>query len=56
MIVSNKVSVGKKGFKYFIACNDAKRIKRLCIFIRTSSAYRKDVDETKYISFLVKHD
>ena len=51
IVVSNKVSLGKKGFKYFIGYNDAKKIRPLCIFLLKMSAYRKHFDETKYISF-----
>ena len=49
--VSNKVSFGKSGFKYFIGYKDGKKIKHLCIFLPKMSTYRKDFDETKYISF-----
>ena len=52
--VSDKVSFGKKGFKYFIGYKDSKKIRPLCIFVPKISAYRKDFDDTKYISFLVK--
>ena len=48
--------MGKKRFKYFIGYKDAKKIRPLCIFLPNISAYRKDFDETKYISFLVKDD
>ena len=51
IVVSNKVSFGKKGFKYFIGYKDAK-IRPLCIFLPKMSAYRRDSDETKYMSFL----
>ena len=44
-VVSNKVSFGKKGFKYFIGC----KIRPLFIFLLKMNAYRKDFDETKYI-------
>ena len=33
---------------------DAKKVKPLCIFLPKMGAYRKDFDETKYISFLIK--
>ena len=56
IVVSNKVSFGKKGFKYLIGYKDAKKIRPLCIFFPTMSAYRKEFDETKYISSLIKHD
>ena len=55
MVASNKVSFGKIGFRYFIGYEDAK-IRPLCIFLPKMSAYRKDFDETKYMSFLIKHD
>ena len=55
IVVSNKVSFGKKGFKYFIGYKDAK-IRPLCIFLPKMSAYRRDFDETKYMSFLIKDD
>ena len=50
-IVSNKVSVGEKGFKYFIGYKDAKNIRPFCIFLPKMSAYRRDFDETIYIFF-----
>ena len=56
IIVSNKFSFGKKGFKYFIGYEDANKIRPLCIFLPKMSAYRRDFDETKYISFLIKDD
>ena len=31
-------------------------MKPLCIFLPKMSAYRKDCDETKYVSFLIKDD
>ena len=30
------------------------KIRLLCVFLTKMSAYRKDFDETKYISFLIK--
>ena len=45
-IVSNKVSFGKKGFKYFIGYKDANKIRPFCIFLPKMSAYRRDL---KYI-------
>ena len=56
VIVSNKVSFGKKGFKFFIVNKDAKKIRPLCILLSKMSAYRKDFDETKSMSFLIKDD
>ena len=54
ILVSKKVSFGKKGFKYFISYKDAKIIRTLCIFFPKMSAYRIDFDETKYLCFLSK--
>ena len=56
IVVSKKVSFSKKGFKHFIGLKDAKRIRPLCIFLPKMSAYRKDFDETKYMSFFIKND
>ena len=46
----------KKRFKYFIGYKDAKKIRPLCIFLPKMNAYRKNFDETKYMSFLIKDD
>ena len=54
IVVSNKVPFDKKRFKYFIGYKDAKKIKALCIFLPKMTAYRKDFDDTKYISFFIK--
>ena len=50
-VVSNKASFGKKDFKYFIGCKDAKKIRPLCIFFPKVSAYRRDFDQTKCMFF-----
>ena len=54
MVVSNKVSFGRKGFKYFIGYKDAKKCRPLCLFLPKMREYRTDFDETKYMSFLIK--
>ena len=56
IIVSNKVSFGKKGFKYFISYKGAKQIRSLCISLLKMNAYKTDSDESKYTSFLIKDD
>ena len=33
-----------------------KKIRPLCIFLPKMNAYRKDFDESKYMSFLMKED
>ena len=47
IVVSNKVSFSKKGFKYFIGYKDAKKFRPSCTFLPKLSAYRKDFDEIK---------
>ena len=54
MVVSNKVSFGRKGFKYFIGYKDAKKFRPLCLFPPKMREYRTDFDETKYMSFSIK--
>ena len=51
IVVSSKVSFSEKDFKYFIGYKDAKKIRPLCTFITKMSAYRRNFDETKYMSF-----
>ena len=55
IIVSNKISFGKKGLKYFIGYNDSKKVRPLCKILRKLSAYRRNFDETKYMSFMVEN-
>ena len=56
IVLSNKVPFGKKGFKYFIGYKDVKKTRLSCIFLPKMSAYKRDFDETKYISFSIKDD
>ena len=56
IVVSNKVSFGKKEFKYFIGYKDAKRIRPLCIFFPKMIVYRRDFDKTECVSFLIKNE
>ena len=35
---------------------DAKKIRPLCIFLPKTTAYRKDFDDTKSMSFLIRND
>ena len=56
ILVSSKVSFGEKGFKDFIGCREAKKIRPLCIFLPKMNACRKDFDKTKCVSFLIKDD
>ena len=47
IVVSNKVSFGKKGFKYSIGYKDDKKTQTLMYLIPEMNAYRRDFDETK---------
>ena len=53
IVVSNKVSFGKKGIKYFIGWKDAKKIRPLLIFLPKMSVYRRDFNETKDIVLII---
>ena len=55
-MASKKVSFIKNGVKYFIGYKNAKKIRPLWIFLPKMSAHRRDFDETKYMSFLIKDD
>ena len=41
VVVSKKISFGKKCFKYFIDYKDAKRIRPLCIFLPKNECIQK---------------
>ena len=56
IVVSNKVSFGKKDFKYLIGYKDAKIVRPLCISLPKMSGYRRDFDKTKCMSFFIKHE
>ena len=53
-IVSSKVSFGKKGFKCFIGCKDNEKVKPSQIMLPKMSECRRNFNETKYMSFLMK--
>ena len=44
----------KKDLNTVLATKMLKKIKPLCVFLPKMTAYRKDFDETKYISVLRK--
>ena len=56
IVVSNKIFFGKKGLRYFVGYKDYKKIIPLCIFLPKMTAYRKDFDQAKFMSFLIKDD
>ena len=54
MVISNKVLLVKKGFKYRIGYKDDKEVNPLCILLLNMSGYVKSFDKSKYMSFLIK--
>ena len=46
----------KNLFKYFIGHKDAKEIRPLCIFLPNICAYRRDLEKTKCMPFLIKDE
>ena len=51
----NNYRSGKKEFKYLIGYTDATKVRILCIFLPKMTAHRKDFDENKFVSFLIKN-
>ena len=52
MVLSDKVSLGKKGFKYFIGYKDAKK-NQTSMYI---SSKNEGILKTKYVSFQIKNN
>ena len=55
-IVSKAIFFGRKDFTYFTGYKNDRKMRPLCIILLKMGAYRRDFDETKYISFLIKDD
>ena len=55
IVVSNMVNFGKKGLTYFVGYKDGKYVRPLWVMLPKMSTYRRDFDETKYMSFLIKN-
>ena len=52
ILLTNKLSVSKKGCKYFIGCkDDVYKIIPLCAMLQKMRRYVKSFDETKYVFF-----
>ena len=49
LMISNKLSFSKEGFKYFIGYKDDEKYKQLWVH-----GYAKSFDEPRYISFSIK--
>ena len=56
IIVSNKVPFGKKIFNILFVTKMLKRSDFYAYSVPKMSAFRRDFDETKYMSFLIKYD
>ena len=56
ILLSWKVSFGKKGFKYLTGYKDNEKVTLLYIILPKMSAYTNTFDETEYMSFLIKND
>ena len=52
--VSRNVSFGKNGFKCLNGFKDGIKFRSLCVMLPKMSAFRRDFDETKYMSILIK--
>ena len=53
ILASTKVPCGKKGFQYFIGYKVNEKVVPLCKTRPKKSGYRKQSDETKYMSLLI---
>ena len=51
ILLSNKVSLGKKGYKFF---EDGKKVRTSCLMLPKMITYKRDFDETKFMYFLIK--
>ena len=56
IVVPNRVPFVEKDFKYFIGYEEGEKVRFLCIMLPKMSPYRRDFDETDYISLLKKND
>ena len=56
IVLSNKFTLDKKVFKYFIGYKNNKEIRRLCIFFSDMSIYKRYSDETKCMYFMIKDE
>ena len=54
IVVPNRVTFVKKDFKCFIGYKEDKKVRFLCIILPKVSPYRRDFDETDYMSLLEK--
>ena len=56
IVVSNKISFGKNGFKHFIDYNNAEKYRPLWIFFPKMSTYRREFDKTKCVFFFIRNE
>ena len=55
IVVSSKVSFGKRVLNILLAMKMLKKIRPSCMFFQKIGAYRRDFDTTKRMSFLIKN-
>ena len=53
IVAYSKAPFGKPDVKYFIGYKDARKIRPLCVFLPKISAYRRNFNKTKCMSYLV---
>ena len=56
IVVYNKIPFGKQDFKYFIAYEDNKEIRPLCIFFPEMSICKRCSDKIKCMHFMIKDE
>ena len=54
IVLYNKIPFGKQDFKYFIAYEDNKEIRPLCIFFPEMSIFKRYSDKIKCMYFMIK--
>ena len=54
IVLYNKIPFGKQDFKYFIAYEDNKEIRPLCIFFPEMSICKRYSDKIKCMYFMIK--
>ena len=55
ILLSNEISIDKCPFKYFIGYKKDRKVMLLCITLPKMSRYLKKINETRYMSFLIKN-
>ena len=56
IVVCNKFSLGKQGFKYFTGYKDSKEVRPSCIFFPEVCIYKRYSNKTKCLYFMIKYE